>query len=104
MRVPPAEEDRIARAHELVSRGSTLLDVRSPEEFSAGHIQDARNIPVEDLLARLHELGPKDRPVAVYCRSGRRSAFATRLLGACGFAQVDDLGGIDASGTSHRKD
>jgi phage shock protein E len=89
------EENPIARARELVSHGAILLDVRGPEEFAAGHLEGARNIPVQDLLKRLDELGSRDRPVVVYCRSGRRSAVARSLLTACGFAQVDDVGGID---------
>ncbi len=72
-----------------------LLDVRSPEEFAAGHVEDARNIPVEELLDRLKELGPKHRPIAVYCRSGRRSALAKSLLMVHGFSRVSDLGAIE---------
>ncbi len=77
---------------------ATLLDVRRPDEFATGHLNGAVNVPVQELAGRLAELGPKDRPVAVYCRSGRRSGAAAQLLLEAGFASVSDLGGLsDAS-------
>lgn len=75
-------------------RGATVLDVRSPEEFADWHLEGAHNIPVQDLAARLDELGPRQSLIAVYCRSGRRSALALSLLRAHGFEQVVDLGGL----------
>jgi phage shock protein E len=72
-----------------------LLDVRTPEEFAAGHVQGARNIPVQELAARLEELGSRQVRVGVYCRSGRRSAAAEALLRARGFERVSDLGDLE---------
>ncbi|HKO90680.1 MAG TPA: rhodanese-like domain-containing protein [Polyangiaceae bacterium] len=74
-----------------------VLDVRSRDEFAAGHLSGALNVPVDELETRLSELGPPQRPVAVYCRSGRRSAFAAQLLRRAGFVSVTDLGGILAN-------
>jgi len=79
-----------ARKHSL--QGVTLIDVRSSEEFAQGHMQGAINIPVQELAQRLNELD-QAHPVAVYCRSGRRSAAAASLLAASGFGPVTDLGG-----------
>ena len=79
---------------ELVARGAALLDVRSAEEFSAAHLEGAINIPLHELEARLSELGPKQRPVVIYCRSGRRSSEAARVLWAAGFTRVHDLGAM----------
>lgn len=82
-------------AKQLVEAGAHLLDVRSPGEFSGGHIPGARNIPVHELGARVAELGPdKERPVVVYCASGMRSASAASTLKRAGFARVEDLGGM----------
>jgi len=81
--------------HRSDQDSSMLLDVRNPEEFAVWHLEGARNVPVQELSTRLHELGPRDRPVAVYCRSGRRSALAKILLEAHGFARVWDLGGTE---------
>ena len=70
-----------------------LIDVRTPEEFASGHIDGSVNIPVEEMPGRLDEI-PGDAPIAVYCRSGNRSASAARILIEAGYAPVYDLGGI----------
>jgi phage shock protein E len=80
------------RAQELVQGGARLVDVRTPEEFAAGHIAGAINVPLQQLDARVNELQPKDGALVVYCRSGRRSAEAASLLAAAGFNSVYDLG------------
>ncbi len=82
-----------ADARRLVEKGATLLDVRTPGEFAAGHLPGAVNIPVQSLSARLGEV-PKDRPVIVYCRSGQRSSSAARQLKQAGFGAVHDLGAM----------
>ncbi|MBM4377338.1 MAG: rhodanese-like domain-containing protein [Deltaproteobacteria bacterium] len=83
-------------ARRLVDAGAMLLDVRSPAEFSSGHIDGAKNIPVDELSSRISEVGPKEKPVVVYCRSGARSGSATRVLRGAGFTQVYDLGSMSA--------
>ncbi|MFO0594064.1 MAG: rhodanese-like domain-containing protein [Myxococcaceae bacterium] len=83
------------QAHALVKQGAFLLDVRTPEEFAEGHIDGATNVPVQELEAKLASLNlKKDRDVVVYCRSGKRSARASEILKAAGFAKVFDLGGM----------
>lgn len=82
-----------AAAHELVSGGAVLLDVRTPAEFASGHIDGARNIPVDQIAARSKEID-KATPVVVYCRSGARSAAAANTLRGLGFAKVEDLGAM----------
>ena len=81
-------------ARQLVAKGAILLDVRSPGEFSGGHIEGAISIPVQELSGRVDELGDKMGQIVVYCQSGNRSAMAKRLLESNGFANVHDLGGI----------
>jgi phage shock protein E len=81
-----------AEAHRLVAEGATLLDVRTPGEYQAGHVEGARNIPVQELAARMSEV-PRDHPIVVYCQSGGRSAQATAMLVAAGY-DAHDLGGI----------
>jgi rhodanese-related sulfurtransferase len=61
-----------------------LLDVRTPEEFAAGHLPGAVLIPHDALALRLDELD-RGRPVVVYCRTGRRAAIAEDLLRQRGF-------------------
>ncbi len=79
-------------AHRVVAAGALLVDVRTPQEFAAGHLPGAVNIPVEELSERLGELGAPEQPVVVYCRSGARSSRAERLLQERGFQQVVNLG------------
>ena len=69
-----------------------LLDVRTDEEFAAGHIPGAVNIPVDDLRARLGEL-PRGREIAAYCQVGQRGYLATRILRQAGFEAVNIGGG-----------
>jgi phage shock protein E len=82
------------KAHTLVADGAHLIDVRSPEEFASGHVDGARNIPHGEIAERAAEVGAKDEPVVVYCRSGVRSARAKAALEAAGFTQVHNLGGM----------
>jgi rhodanese-related sulfurtransferase len=71
-----------------------VLDVRTPAEFSAGHVPGARNVP-HDLLssktAGLDEL--RDKQVVLYCRSGRRTALAEDTLRKAGFTKLLHLQG-----------
>ncbi|MCB9626003.1 MAG: rhodanese-like domain-containing protein [Sandaracinaceae bacterium] len=89
----PAQKNDHAR--QLVARGALLLDVRTPVEYSGGHIEGALNIPVQELGKRVSELGPPSRPVVVYCRSGGRSCAAAEILSKAGY-EVVDVGGMSA--------
>lgn len=75
-----------------------LLDVRTPEEFDEGHIAGAALIDVNEatFLPRALETLDKQRPVAVYCRSGRRSVRAASLLAEQGFKVTNLNGGVMA--------
>jgi len=78
----------------------TVLDVRSPEEFSGelGHVAAAINIPINELSHRVRELDAwVERPLAIMCRTDRRSAKAARLLAQQGFAHAHVVqGGMTA--------
>ena len=72
-----------------------LLDARSEEEFSEGHIPGAIVIPYEEVSERAEaEIPEKDVPVFVYCRSGRRSKIAAEELVSLGYSEVYEFGGI----------
>ncbi len=73
-----------------------LLDVREYPEFAAGHLKDARLIPLGEIERRAGEL-PKDQTIVAMCRSGRRSAEAAATLARLGFTNVSQLtGGVTA--------
>lgn len=75
-----------------------LIDVRTPEEYAAGHLDGAQLINFyEDGFSNQLELLDKKRPVLVYCASGNRSGKTAVLLGEMGFKKIYDLdGGIKA--------
>lgn len=75
-----------------IAKRPLLLDVRTREEFAAGNIPDAVNIPVDELRTRLAEL-PKDREIVAYCQVGQRGYLATRILRQLGLNVVNLSGG-----------
>ena len=76
-------------------RGYIILDVRRPDEFAAGHIPNAINVPNETIgTAEIPELPDKDQCIMVYCRSGRRSKEASEKLVKLGFTNIVEFGGI----------
>ena len=86
-------------ACDKAQEGGVIVDVRTPEEFSGGHVNGAVNIPVDRIGAKLDEIaqltgGDKDKPLIVYCRSGARSARAKKELVRAGYTQVTNLGGL----------
>ena len=76
----------------LVAEGATIIDVRSPGEYSGGHIKGSINIPLGNLTQNLSKL-KKDKPIITCCASGMRSASAKNVLASNGFTQVYNGGG-----------
>jgi len=74
-----------------------LLDVRTPEEYSAGHLQGARNINwlSADFLEAADSL-PKDKTLYIYCQKGGRSAKASHALDSLGYQVINLSGGCAA--------
>jgi NADPH-dependent 2,4-dienoyl-CoA reductase/sulfur reductase-like enzyme/rhodanese-related sulfurtransferase len=83
-------------------RPPVVLDVRTSEEFAAGHLPDAVNIPVDELRSRLAEL-PHDRPLVAYCQVGQRGYLAVRLLREAGYQAMNLSGGFKTYQLSARK-
>ncbi|NOR56364.1 MAG: hypothetical protein GQ531_09160 [Sulfurovum sp.] len=79
--------------HWAEAKNGFILDVREPFELAVENIPDAVNIPLGQLRARLDEL-PKDREINVFCRSGQRSYYATRILLQNGFNVKNITGGM----------
>jgi len=70
-----------------------VLDVREPQEFALGHVEGARNIPLQLLRGKMSEL-PRDKEILVYCAVGQRSYYASRALRLNGFLAKNISGGI----------
>lgn len=73
-------------------RKAQLIDVREQNEFEAGHILGARNIPTSQLKMRMQEIRP-DKPVYLYCQSGTRSGRAAQMLYRKGYKDLSHLKG-----------
>ena len=73
-----------------------ILDVRTPEEFAAGHIKGAVNLPNEDIGPQNLSLLPdRNQKILVYCRSGNRSKQASQKLAELGYTGILEFGGIN---------
>jgi len=79
----------------MIDRGEVfILDVRTLEEYDAGHINGSVLVPVQELNNRLDEI-PRDRKLLVYCRTGVRSTRASEILISNDFKEVYNMkGGI----------
>ena len=75
--------------------GYVIIDARTEDEFSKGHIEGAILIPEYEVANRAEGIIPdKDTLILVYCRSGRRSKIAAEALVALGYTNVKEFGGI----------
>ena len=77
---------------QLVQEGAIILDVRTPGEYSNGHIKGSINIPVDKLGTNLNKLKSKDKAVITCCASGARSAAAKSILKSNGYVNVHNGG------------
>jgi len=98
----PAVAESVAQSSDSIAAPATsdliLIDVRDVEEFVAGHLPNATNIPFNDgtLAGQIPTLDP-NVAYGVYCRSGNRSGQAVALMKEAGFTSVVDLGGLEAA-------
>ena len=76
----------------LMKKGAQVVDVRTPNEFSGGHIKGSINIPLDSLQKNINKL-KKDTTVITCCASGIRSASAKQILTTHGFLEVYNGGG-----------
>jgi len=92
----------ISIVDEIDLEQAILIDVRTPEEFNAGHIQKALNINFfdENFIEQIQEL-PTDKPLYIYCRSGKRSLNASKALSQLGLEVVNLEGGFNAYSAQH---
>ncbi|MCH4887407.1 rhodanese-like domain-containing protein [Acidaminobacter sp. JC074] len=82
-------------AKELMVEGNIILDVRTQMEYDEGHIENATLLPLDQINAgEVDILEDKNQVILVYCRSGNRSAQASKALVELGYTNVKDFGGI----------
>lgn len=85
-----------AAASQPAKAKGVWIDVRTPEEFSQGHLRNAVNIPANKITAKIKQVSPdKNAPVNLYCRSGRRAQAALEALKKEGYTNVTNHGGYE---------
>lgn len=91
----PKPAEKAAAAQPAKARG-VWIDVRSAEEFKAGHLEGALNITADEIASKIKIISPdKNAPVNLYCRSGRRAEAALQILKKEGYTNVTNHGGYD---------
>lgn len=92
----PFKRVSVDEAKDLIAKGITVVDVRTPSEYAGGHIPNARLVPLDTLLARPRDQLQNDNILFV-CQVGQRSALAAEMAAAVGLQQLYNLeGGTDA--------
>jgi rhodanese-related sulfurtransferase len=91
----------VASTKQLLAKDAKMLvlDVRTPEEFAAGHLPEAVLVTIseKDFVGRVKKIAASDQPILVYCAVGGRSAKAIKALRDAKFTQLHELkGGITA--------
>ncbi len=91
------DPDAAREAWTLIEDGALVIDVRSPEEFAAGHLEGALHIPWDQTDALAEAIGDDpSRPVVMYCGSGKRVGRAIDALEARGYEALFNATGLDA--------
>jgi phage shock protein E len=86
----------VATAREHLKKGALLVDVRTVEEFSAKHLTNAVNIPLDQIKEALPRRVPdKSQFLLLHCRSGRRSGIAEQELRALGYTNAFNIGAYE---------
>lgn len=81
--------------NEVKTSDTVLYDVRTEEEYAAGHMPGAKLHDNQDIQQGIYPDEPKDKKIYLYCRSGNRSAQAAKSLEEAGFTNIIDLGGLN---------
>lgn len=84
-------------AKEMMDETSAIIiDVRTVEEFNEGHIENAINLPLDEIESRALEVFPdQEETYLLYCRSGNRSAQAAKIFKDLGYKAIYDFGGVN---------
>jgi len=80
-----------------------LIDVRTPEEFSAGHLENAINVPLQSISNISSVASDKNTVLYLYCRSGRRVKMAISELRKLGYNNLHNLGGMEEAAEKLKK-
>lgn len=76
---------------EMITNGAVIIDVRTPQEFSSGHVKGSKNIPLDRIESEVKKIKAMNKPVVVCCASGMRSGQAKNILKRHGI-EVENAG------------
>jgi phage shock protein E len=79
---------------EILNGTAQLIDVREPEEYAEGHVENSLLIPLGDIESGELDFIDKDKKIYIYCRSGRRAEIAKTILQNQGYENVENIGGL----------
>ncbi len=85
--------ERAEQGWQLIEQGALVVDVRTPQEYAQGHIDNAVNFPLSKLDKHFQGIN-KDQMIVLYCRSGNRSGQAYQYLQSLGFTNLHNAGGL----------
>ena len=74
---------------EFLQQGAVIVDVRTPQEFSSGHVNGSKNIPLNILLSNVEEIKRLGKPIITVCQSGMRSGSAKSFLQSKGIKVIN---------------
>lgn len=77
------------------SKTVTIVDVRTPEEYTIEHFPNAINIPLDQVAQKINEFKEMPQPIIAYCRSGNRSGIAVSILKQNGITDAINGGGLE---------
>ncbi|PFG57731.1 phage shock protein E [Vibrio sp. ES.051] len=86
--------ERAEQGWQLIEQGAMIVDVRTPQEFSAEHLDNAVNVPLSELDQHVKGI-KKDQSIVLYCRTGNRSDKAYQYLQSHGFTNLHNAGGLE---------
>ena len=81
--------DKSGKLKEFLEQGAVIIDVRSPQEFSSGHVHGSKNIPLNILLSNFEEIKRLGKPIITVCQSGMRSGSAKSFLQSKGIKVIN---------------
>jgi phage shock protein E len=91
--VPSLASERAEVGWQWIEQGALIVDVRTPQEFESGHLDNAVNYPLSQLATHFANMD-KDQKIVLYCRSGNRSGQAYQYLRSQGFTNLHNAGGL----------
>jgi len=91
--LPVSASSRADIGWDWIEQGALIVDVRTPQEFADGHLDNAKNYPLSELDKHFSNID-KDTQIVLYCRSGNRSGQAYQYLTVQGFTNLHNAGGL----------